>query len=122
MKMSQIILCSTTLVPFNANLNLLKKHLVQYLQFIFFYPRVCPQWNKLVGCFSNPYCDLICLPTKFFAYTSHFLIQLLITHYSNTVRFFMKTFLTVYIGFQSYFILYILYKFSTNNKFFDNNA
>ena len=52
------------------------------------------------------HCDLICLPIKFIAYPSYFLIQLLITHYCDTVHFFMKTFLNVYNGFQSYFILY----------------
>ena len=52
------------------------------------------------------HCDFTCMPISFFVYTVHFLILLLIIHYPNTVRFFMKTFLTVYIGFQSYYILY----------------
>ena len=46
------------------------------------------------------------MPISFFVYTVHFLIRLPIIHYLNTVRFFMKTFLKVYIGFQSYYILY----------------
>ena len=109
MKMSQTILCSTTYVPFDANLNLLKKnkHLSQSFQFIYFTVGfVLNEINFLDLLIILLHCDLICLPTKWFPYTVLFLIQLLITHYSDTVRFFMKSVLTVYIGFQSYYILY----------------
>ena len=110
--MSKTILCSTTYVPFDANLNLLKKnrHLSQSFQFIYFTVGfVLNEINFLDILIILLHCDLICLPTKWFPYTFLFLIQLLITHYSDTVRFFMKSVLTVYIGFQSYDILYANY-------------
>ena len=110
--MSQTILCSTTDVPFDANLNLLKKnkHLSQSFQFIYFTVGfVLNEINFLDLLIILLHCDLICLPTKWFPYTVLFLIHLLITYYSDTVRFFVKSVLTVYIGFQSYYILYANY-------------
>ena len=91
MKMSQTILCSTTYVPFDATLNLLKKnkHLSQSFQFIYFTVGfVVNELNFLDLLIILLHCDLICLPTKWFHYTVLFLIQLLITHYSDTVVFF----------------------------------
>ena len=72
MKMSQTILCSNTYVPFDANLNLLKKnkHLSQSFKFIYFTVRfVLNEINFLDLLIILLHCDLICLPTKWFPYT-----------------------------------------------------
>ena len=123
MKMSQTILCSTTYVPFHANLNLLKKnkHLSQSFQFIYFTVGfVVNELNFLDLLIILLHCDLICLPTKWFPYTVLFFNSVTKNSLLRYRSFFHE--IRSYGLYRFPIILHSICKLYANNSFLDNNS
>ena len=103
-KTAQQIVASVIFVPFNANLNLLKKNKVhESFQFLFLF-FVIPATDVMTYTdifYFLFHCDLLLrFLSKFFFYASHFLLQRSLSNYSHVCLYVLCLSLKICVGFH----------------------